>query len=145
MQHGIIAGTQLCRTCTHHGGNIFPQLRTHISRNIHRTTVANQDCRFRTLFCHAQEAVFQCQLYLQRCFLSFVEEVLIIRQVVHPCLCKQGWHFWNREYLKTKTREVLDNPYQRRCLARAWSSGEDNFLNVFHFGAKIINFNRLNK
>ena len=82
----------------------MPRSQAHIGRDVHCSTVANNETGlFSTFLSHAEELVFQSQLNLERSLLTFVKESLVCGQVVHARLCEERSYFRYCKYFEPKT------------------------------------------
>ena len=103
MEHSIIAAAEFWRACSNGLGDVFPDFRLHIGRDVHRTSVTYDDGRSLTGLGHFHELILQSQLNFQCGFLAFIEEITVVSQIVHACLRKHGWHFRDGKNLIAKT------------------------------------------
>lgn len=77
MQHSIIAVAKLGICITLFRDDAVPEIGSEIGRNIHRTTIADDDDRLLQCFSHTQETVFQVDLSLESSLLALEEKSLL--------------------------------------------------------------------
>ena len=140
MQHSIIAVAKLGICITLFRDDAVPEIGSEIGRNIHRTTIADDDDRLLQCFSHALETVFQVDLSLESSLLALKEKILVGGEIIHACLGEHGWNLGNGKDLIAKTGEMFNHLNHSGSLARTRSTRQYNLLNLIHISSKYFSF-----
>ena len=132
VEYGIIASTEFRRVCSDSLCDVFPNLRFHIGRNVHRAAVADDDSRGLACLSHFQELILQGQLYFQRGLFTFVEKVAVVCQIVHARLRKHRRYFGNSEHLVAKPGKMLNHTYKCRGFTGTGTTRENDSFDILH-------------
>ena len=103
VEDRIVTGTELFGRCADGGRYLLPHLRLHVGGDVHRAAVADDNRRCLDCLRHACEPVFQVELCFQRRLLTFVEEGVVVRKVIHAGLAEERRHLRNDEHLVAET------------------------------------------
>ena len=132
VQHGIVTLSQSLGVCSCHVGNLLPLFGFDIGRYIHRTSIAYHQHGIFADLGQLHKLVFERQLGFQNGTLALIVQLAVRRKVVPACGAIDSGHFGHIKHLKTITREILGNLYQRGSLTSTRTSCQNNFLNIWH-------------
>ena len=133
VQHGIVAPSQGIAIGATLLAQLVPHLWFYIGRDVHRATVADDECRLRARLGQPHERVLQGQLRLEDGQFALVVQVVVRRQVAPPAQAVECRHFGHGKHLEAQVREMLDNAHQCCCLAGAGAARQYDSLDVlFH-------------